>query len=95
MFEFTVHERTPNYSCGHIFFDPRSAGGTLDTMSYRSSSSTLVDNLVHWSIPASSDDDLEEEETSIFSDVLELGDDKGNGKGKAKESMYVSLCEGA
>ncbi len=61
-------------------------------MSYRSSSSTLVDNLIHWSIPASSDDDLDEEEASVFSDVLELGNQ--GGKGKAKESMYVSLCEG-
>lgn len=64
-------------------------------MSYRSSSST-VDNLIHWSIPSSSDDDLDEEEGSIFSDVLELGNQEGKekGKGKPKESMYVSLCEG-
>lgn len=61
-------------------------------MSYRpSSSSTLADNLVHWSIPVSGDDD-DEEEASTFLDVLE--GPGGSEKGKAKESMYVSLCEG-
>ena len=67
---------------------------------YRPPTSSLTDSLVFWSVPSNDDEHADEEEGALFDGVLEEpevdgAEDKDKGKGKARESMYVALCEGA